>query len=80
VSVVVTCTGDAKALSFTAYAVGAPKSVVHGTCTESGATTTPTQPLRLPSGGNPARVRVRVRPGPGAGTDPINWNAGVYGD
>jgi hypothetical protein len=75
----VTCPSGARRLSFTAYAVGAARSPVTGTCVATGRHAPLTRSLRLPSGVSPARVRVRVRPGPGAGGGPIDWFAGVYG-
>jgi eukaryotic-like serine/threonine-protein kinase len=80
VSVVVTCPSGARRLSFTAFAVGAPRSPVTGTCVTTGQHARVTRSLRLPSGASPARVRVRVRPGPHAGSGPVDWFAGVYGD
>jgi eukaryotic-like serine/threonine-protein kinase len=73
VSVVVTCPSGAGRLSFTAYAVDAPKTTVTGTCgTDTGTT------LRLPSGASPAKIRVHVRPGPAASGGPVDWSASAY--
>jgi hypothetical protein len=80
VSVVVTCPSGAGRLSFTAYALGDPHSLVNGTCVETGEGAPVARSLRLPPGVSPARVRVRVRPGPDAHEGPIDWFAGVYGD
>ncbi|TQL95786.1 serine/threonine protein kinase [Actinoallomurus bryophytorum] len=79
VSVVVTCPSGPRRLSFTAYAVGDPRSLVRGTCAATGADAPMTRSLRLPAGGSPARIRVRVRPGPDARSGPVAWYAGVYG-
>ena len=80
VSVVVTCPSGARRLSFTAYAMGAPRSPVTGTCVATGRRAPVTRSLQLPVGASPARVRVRVRPGPATVSGPIDWFAGVYGD
>jgi hypothetical protein len=80
VSVVVTCPAGPRRLSFTAYAVGDPRSLVRGTCAATGEGAPVTRSLRLPAGASPARIRVRVRPGPEARGGPVDWYAGVYGD
>jgi hypothetical protein len=79
VSVIVTCPSGPRRLSFTAYAVGAPRSLVTGTCAATGADAPMTRSLRLPAGVSPVRIRVRVRPGPDARSGPVDWYAGVYG-
>ncbi|MDN3352589.1 serine/threonine-protein kinase [Actinomadura sp. DC4] len=76
VSVVVTCPAGPHRLTFTAYALGDPASLIRGTCVANAATP---HPLRLPASASPARVRVRVHPGPTAGGGPVAWFAGVYG-
>jgi serine/threonine protein kinase len=78
VSVVVTCPAGSHRLSFTAYALGDPRSLVRGTCFANGGSAPMTRSLRLPANVSPARVRVRVRPGPEAGTGPVDWFAGIY--
>jgi serine/threonine protein kinase len=81
VSVVVTCPAGPHLLSFTAYVLGAPRSLVRGTCVTAADGSAPTtRSLRLPAGTAPARVRVRVRPGPDTADGPIHWFAGLYGD
>jgi hypothetical protein len=79
VSVIVTCPSGPRRLSFTAYAVGAPRSLVSGTCAATGTDAPMTRSLRLPAGAGPARIRVRVRPGPDTRSGPVDWYAGVYG-
>jgi hypothetical protein len=79
VSVVVTCPAGPHRLSFTAYALGDPRSLVRGTCVANGTSAPMTHSLRLPASVSPARVRVRVRPGPETGGGPVDWFAGVYG-
>lgn len=78
VAVVVTCPSGARRLAFTAYALGASRSRVHGTCVRTGQDARLPPSLRLPSDVSPARVRVRVRPGPGSRKGPVDWFAGVY--
>jgi serine/threonine protein kinase len=80
VSVVVTCPAGPRRLSFTAYALGDPRSLVRGTCVANGGSAPMARSLRLPPGVSPARIRVRVRPGPRTGGGPVDWFAGVYGD
>ena len=79
VSVVVTCPAGPHRLSFTAYALGDPGSLVRGACVANGGNAPMTRSLRLPASVSPARVRVRVRPGPEARGGPVQWFAGVYG-
>jgi eukaryotic-like serine/threonine-protein kinase len=79
VSVVVTCPSGERRLSFTAWVLGAARTLVNGTCDPADDGAPAARPLRLPAGLAPARVRVRVAAAPGTADGPIPWFAGLYG-